>query len=167
MARLIPITLRHMVKADAATLEHIELKCFDHPWTVEEFLAAYRKHDCVIQIAEWQETVVGYMVYELHDTRFHLLSLAVHPRYRHRRVGSQMLTRLASTLAINGRKRILLEVRETNLEAQLFLKAHGFKATRVLRDYYEDSREDAYSMQFSLADRGSGVREPAQECQGR
>jgi ribosomal-protein-alanine N-acetyltransferase len=39
-------------------------------------------------------------------------------------------------------------VRETNLPAQLFFKKVGFRATTVLRSYYEDSPEDAYVMQY-------------------
>jgi len=42
----------------------------------------------------------------------------------------------------------VLEVRETNLAAQLFFKNQGFRAVTVLRDYYDDTPEDAYIMQF-------------------
>jgi ribosomal-protein-alanine N-acetyltransferase len=41
-------------------------------------------------------------------------------------------------------------VRETNLPAQLFFRAAGFRAVTVLRDFYRDSDEDAYLMQFGL-----------------
>ena len=44
--------------------------------------------------------------------------------------------------------RILLEVRETNLPAQVFFRSHGFRAVSVLRDFYEDTTEDAYLMQY-------------------
>ena len=47
--------------------------------------------------------------------------------------------------------RITLEVRETNLPAQLFFKSAGFRAVTVLRAYYEDSPEDAYLMQYRHA----------------
>ena len=50
------------------------------------------------------------------------------------------------------RTRITLEVRETNLNAQLFFRAQNFRAVRVLRSYYEDSGEDAFLMQYRLAD---------------
>ena len=48
--------------------------------------------------------------------------------------------------------RITLEVRETNLAAQLFFRHEGFKALKVLRSFYEDSGEDAYLLQYRLAD---------------
>ena len=46
------------------------------------------------------------------------------------------------------RNRIILEVRETNLPAQLFFRENGFRAVSVLREYYEDTPEDAYLMQY-------------------
>ena len=46
------------------------------------------------------------------------------------------------------RNRILLEIRETNLDAQLFFRDSGFRAISVLRDFYDDTTEDAYLMQF-------------------
>jgi ribosomal-protein-alanine N-acetyltransferase len=42
----------------------------------------------------------------------------------------------------------MLEVRETNLDAQLFFRSMGFKAITVLHEFYEDTPEDAYLMQF-------------------
>jgi ribosomal-protein-alanine N-acetyltransferase len=72
----------------------------------------------------------------------------------HRRfgVGSQMVAKLISKLSSHRRTRITLEVRETNLTAQLFFSRQGFRATRVLRAFYEDSGEDAYLMEYRFAD---------------
>ncbi len=30
----------------------------------------------------------------------------------------------------------------------MFFRSHGFQATKLLRNYYEDSGEDAYQMEF-------------------
>jgi [ribosomal protein S18]-alanine N-acetyltransferase len=51
-------------------------------------------------------------------------------------------------LSIERRDRILLEVRERNLPAQLFFRSLGYRAISVLKDFYEDSTEDAYLMQY-------------------
>ena len=59
-----------------------------------------------------------------------------------------MINKLVSKLSHGRRNRILLEVRETNLAAQLFFRAVGFRATSVLRDFYDVTTEDAYLMQF-------------------
>src|SRR5262249_39509686 len=91
-------------------------------------------------------------IYELHKAKLHILNFAVHPASRRAGVGAQMVAKLISKLSSHRRTRITLEVRETNLAAQLFFKAQEFKAVRVLRSFYEDSGEDAFLMQYRLAD---------------
>ena len=59
-----------------------------------------------------------------------------------------MVAKLVSKLSYDRRTRITLEVRETNLDAQLFFRNQGFRATSVLRNFYDDTPEDAYFMQY-------------------
>src|SRR5205809_7343785 len=101
-------------------------------------------------VAEQGERVVGFMIYELHKAKLHILNFAVHPSYRRGAIGMQMVTKLVSKLSSHRRTRITLEVRETNLAAQLFFRSQDFRAVRVLRAYYEDSGEDAFLMQYQL-----------------
>jgi ribosomal-protein-alanine N-acetyltransferase len=91
------------------------------------------------------------MIYELHKTRIHILSFAVHPDHRRKGIGTAMTDKLVSKLAYQRRNRIVLEVRETNLPAQLFFRQLGFRATGVLKSFYEDTPEDAFLMQFRQA----------------
>ncbi|MEK6234481.1 MAG: GNAT family N-acetyltransferase, partial [Planctomycetales bacterium] len=95
-----------------------------------------------------EDSIVGFMIYELQKTRLHLLNFAVQSKQRRRRVGSQMIEKLTGKLSPHRRNQILLEVRETNLPAQLFFRAVGFSAMGVLRDFYDDSTEDAYEMKY-------------------
>src|SRR5207237_9607645 len=103
-------------------------------------------------VAGQNEKVVCFMIYELHKAKLHILNFAVNPGYRRSAVGAQMVQKLISKLSSHRRTRITLEVRETNLGAQLFFSKQGFKAVRVLRNYYEDSGEDAFLMQYRFAD---------------
>ena len=59
-----------------------------------------------------------------------------------------MIAKLVSKLSHQRRNRITLEVRETNLEAQLFFRDHNFRATLVLHNFYDDTPEDAYLMEY-------------------
>ena len=59
-----------------------------------------------------------------------------------------MVDKLVGKLSSQRRTDITLEVRETNLSAQVFFRDGGFRATNVLRDFYDDSPEDAYVMQY-------------------
>ena len=63
-----------------------------------------------------------------------------------------MVEKLKSKLSHQRRNRIVLEVRETNLEAQLFFKKQDFLALSVLRNFYDDTVEDAYLMQHRYVD---------------
>ncbi len=117
-------------------------------------------------VAEQGEKVVGFMIYELHKAKLHILNFAVSPAQRRIGIGAQMVAKLISKLSSHRRTRITLEVRETNLAAQLFFQKQGFKAVRVLRSYYEDTGEDAFLMQYKIAeDTGEDLEESNQLAQ--
>jgi ribosomal-protein-alanine N-acetyltransferase len=102
-------------------------------------------------VAEIDDRVVGFMIYELHKSKLHVLNFAVAPEFRRHGVGTQMVTKLIGKLSSHRRTKITLAVRESNLAAQLFFRSQEFKASKVLRNYYEDSGEDAYLMHYKLA----------------
>lgn len=143
-----PVHIRWMIRRDMAEVLQIEDRSFEFSWSEEDFIRCLRQRNCIGMIAEHSERVVGFMIYELHRNRLHVLNFAVHPDFRRRKVGTQMLRKLVSKLSPQRRSRIMLEVRETNLDAQLFFRDQGFRAVSLLRDFYEDTTEDAYLMQF-------------------
>ena len=140
--------IRWMIRRDMANVLDIEEKSFEYPWSEEEFVRCLRQRNCIGMVAEHENEVVGFMIYELHKNRLHLLNFAVAAHYRRKGVGRAMIDKLASKLSLDRRNRIMLEVRETNLIAQLFFRQLGFKAVSVLREFYEDTPEDAYLMQY-------------------
>jgi ribosomal-protein-alanine N-acetyltransferase len=140
--------IRWMIRRDMAEVLQIEDRSFEFSWSEEDFIRCLRQRNCIGMIAEHNARVAGFMIYELHRSRLHLLNFAVHPEFRRRDVGTQMIKKLRSKLSPERRSRILLEVRETNLNAQLFFREMGFRAISLLRDFYEDTTEDAYLMQL-------------------
>jgi ribosomal-protein-alanine N-acetyltransferase len=146
------VHIRWMIRRDMPEVLQTEQESFEYSWTEEDFLRCLRQRNCIGMVAEQGERVVGFMIYELHKAKLHILNFAVHPQFRRVGVGGQMVAKLISKLSSHRRTRITLEVRETNLPAQLFFRTQGFKATRVLRAFYEDSGEDAFLMQYRLAD---------------
>jgi len=142
------VHIRWMIRRDMPEALDIEAESFEFPWLEEDFIRCLRQRNCIGMVAEHDDRVVGFMVYELNKKRLHVLNFAVAPEYRRRGVGTQMVAKLVGKLSAQRRTRIVLEVRETNLPAQLFFRANGFRAISVLRDYYEDTPEDAYLMQY-------------------
>ncbi len=140
--------IRWLVRRDMQEVLAIEAESFEFPWQEEDFVRCLHQRNCIGMVAECNRRVVGYMVYELTRSRIHLLNLAVAIEHRRRGAGSQMLAKLINKLSSQRRSRITLEVRETNLAAQLFFRANGFRAVSVLHDFYDDTPEDAYLMQY-------------------
>ncbi len=142
------VHIRWMIRRDMPEVLHTEQESFAYSWTEEDFLHCLRQRNCIGMVAEHGEKVVGFMIYELHKSKLHIMNFAVHPSWRRRGVGVQMVGKLVGKLSNHRRTRITLEVRESNLGAQLFFRKLEFKATRVARAYYEDSGEDAFVMEY-------------------
>jgi len=142
------LQIRWMIRKDLSEVLKIESQSFEFPWTEDDFLAFLRQRNCIGVVAEQDGEVVGFMVYELLKSRIHILNFAVSTELRRSGLGSQMIRKLITKLSPHHRKRIVLEIRETNLPAQLFFRENGFRAVRVLKNYYEAAEEDAYVMQY-------------------
>jgi len=153
----VQIHIRWMIRRDMADVLAIETESFEFPWSEEDFIRCLRQRNCIGMVAELDDRVVGFMIYELHKNRLHILNFAVAGQLRRLGIGTQMVAKLVGKLSEQRRSRILLEVRETNLPAQLFFRGAGFRAVSVLHEFYEDTPEDAYLMQFRYRE----VEEPA------
>ncbi len=136
--------VRWMIRRDMAEVLNIEKTVFEFPWCEEDFIRFLRQRNAIGFVAEAGDRVAGFMLYELFTRHIRLANIAVHPDFQGMGVGGTLLSNLKGRLRDNRRVRITTEVRERNLDAQLFLKQLGFTATGVLREYYEDSDEDAY-----------------------
>ncbi len=144
------VQIRWLIRRDMAEVLRIEQSSFMNPWTDEDFLCCLRQRNCIGMVAEHDHKILGFMIYELHKSRLHILNFAVDKDSHRSGIGTQMVLRLVDKLSQQRRNEILLEVREGNLDAQLFFKTQGFKAINVLRRHYDDTAEDAYIMQFRL-----------------
>jgi ribosomal-protein-alanine N-acetyltransferase len=144
------VHIRWMIRRDMPEVLTAERASFEYSWTEDDFLRCLRQRNCIGMVAEQNDRVVGFMIYELHKNKLHILNFAVHPQARRMGIGGQMVGKLVNKLSTHRRQKITLAVRERNLTAQVFFRSHDFKATRVLRNYYEDSGEDAFQMEFRV-----------------
>lgn len=140
--------IRWMIRRDMPEVLEIEKASFEFPWSEEDFIRCLRQRNCIGMVVEHQARVVGFMLYELHKNKLHVLNFVVRPDVRRRGVGTQMVEKLKSRLSQHRRNRVCLEIRETSLAAQVFFKNADFLAVSVLRDYYDDTTEDAYVFQY-------------------
>jgi ribosomal-protein-alanine N-acetyltransferase len=151
---------RWMLTRDLDAVAAIELKSNEYYISREDLIKLLRRRSVVAMVAvEGGEDgqVVGFMIYELMNRRIHLIDIAVHYKYRNQGIGSELIDRLKGKLSHKRRTKITVESRETNLGVQLFLKKNDFVGTEVLRDYFTDTNEDAFVMQYTL--KGGGEHE--------
>ena len=145
------VHIRWMIRRDMQEVLEIENDGFEFPWYEEDFIRCLRQRNCIGMVAEHNDQVVGFMIYELEKSKLHLLNFAVAREHRRQGVGRQMIDKLIGKLSHQRRTRIVLEIRETNLPAQLFFKQCNFRAVSVLREFYDDTPEDAYAMHYRYA----------------
>lgn len=138
--------IRWCIRRDMPEVLGIENARFEFPWSEDDFIGYLRQRNCIAMVAEHDERIVGFMVYDLHKTELHLLNFAVHAACDRRDVGTAMIRKLASKLYSGRRERIVFHVRESNLDGLLFLKAMGFVATDIIRGKWIETEDDAIVM---------------------
>ena len=108
-------------------------------------LFIYLTYGSEIFVADIGSMVVGYIViqHKLYESK--IMSIAVKKEFRKRGIGSMLLKKAIESAKEKGKKRLLLEVRVSNIPAQNLYKKYGFKVINVLPAYYSDG-EDAYLM---------------------
>src|SRR6187401_2407736 len=100
------VHIRWMIRRDMPEVNEIEQRAFEFPWYEEDFVRCLRQRNCIGMVAEASERVVGFMVYELHKHRLHILNFAVDDLMRRRGVGTQMAKKLIGKLSHDRRSRI-------------------------------------------------------------
>ena len=141
------VTVRWMVRQDLADVLEIENLSFPHPWDADIYRENLKSRSCLPLVAELSDgTIIGYVIYTLGDTDITIINMAVHPDYKGNRVASQMINKIKGKLN-DHRSHILIAVADYNLECQLFLRHHQFKAIEVAREHFIGG-VDAYWFQF-------------------
>ena len=150
------VRIRQMILLDISEVLRIEKGSFWPCWTEKDFLSCFpgksksQHHYYTGMVAEIGEKIVGFMVYELYEDRIEVVNFVVCPDNRRKRIGSQMITMLASKLVSKlptNRTKIVLRVRDHNENAQLFFRAQEFKAINSIRNYYKNG-ESAILMEY-------------------
>jgi ribosomal-protein-alanine N-acetyltransferase len=133
-------------------------------WTEEDFLNELRKRNVIGMVAERGEKVIAHMIYELHKNHILLSNICVHPAWRKKGIGRELVEKLKSKLSSSTyRHKLLVPIPEWNLAAQLFFKSQGFATSYIDREYYKDSNVEAYVLEFTLPVPEANVEEEWKE----
>ena len=160
------LTLRHMEPRDLPHVLRIIERTPAPRWAQQDILFHFHSDDISSWVAIVDDQVAGFVVCRIvpalaatvpsgddnvawrmdagPQERFELLHLAVAPEWQRNGIGRALVQRFESRLVHAG-DAIRAIVPESNLPVQLFLRAVGYKAVRVLRGYYGE--EDAFVME--------------------
>jgi len=144
--------IRPMTVEDLEQVVEIDQLSFSLPWPAHSFRYELLENDVSRQwVVEMQSTngtlkVIGMIVVWLIMDEAHIATIAVHPEYRGRGIGRQILIAALGECAAQGALSATLEVRERNAIAIDMYRKLGFEVVGLRKRYYQDTNEDAILM---------------------
>ena len=137
--------IRPMHETDIDAVVQLEAQTFPQPWSEGLFRDELARDGRIYLVAEDDEgSLVGYGGLMLVAGDAHILTLAVLPSMRRRRLGARVLLALVEAARESGARHLTLEVRRSNVAAQTLYEGFGFAPVGVRKHYYRD--EDAIVM---------------------
>lgn len=131
--------------------------------TEEEILKLLRQRNVIGMVCEVGEAVVGFMIYELKKQSIDVIHFMVEPIQCKQGYGRAMLDKLKGKLTGKRRPFLKFTLHESNLEGQLFLRAHKCFAVETIRNHFEDSR-DAYLFEYEYQNKCTTNKSPVTAC---
>lgn len=128
------------------SLTELENECFTVPWSKELFKNDLKNSNAFYILAIANDKVVAYGgMYSVLDEA-DITNIAVHPLYRKQGIASTILTKMFEYCINKNISKIMLEVRESNVNALNLYKNNGFKIVGERKKYYSDNGETAILM---------------------
>ena len=140
------VEIRVLQLDDLDAIERIEQRAYPTPWSRSMFASELAKPTSICLGAFEGNRLVGYMINARYVDAWHVMNVAVDPRFRQRGIATALIERLFEITGEDERRGFTLEVRVSNTDAIRLYRKLGFEARGVRRGYYTDNREDALIM---------------------
>lgn len=148
----IGIVIRPMEIDDLKKILEMEKQFFSIPWTYDLFFSELtRNRYARYFVLEKNREIIGYLGFWHKGASFHITNIAITEKYRRKGYGRKLLKFIEKIAATPTIKKISLEVRRSNCIAQDMYKKYGYKVIRVLKNYYQEEKEDALVMEKKLS----------------
>ncbi len=145
------MTISRMTSNDIRSVMRIEALSFSTSWPTSAFASELNDnklaHYFVGRVggeAPGEIVAYGGIWVILEDS--HITTIAVHPDWRGRKYGEELLVHLLHEAIERGASWITLEARESNTVAQALYRKYGFTTVSTRRAYYSDNGENAVVM---------------------
>ena len=143
--------LRKMILADLDEVMRIEQTVHAHPWTRGNFSDALTSGN-ICKVYEDEESIAAYAVLLPVVDEVELLNISIAARHQRKGLGRKLLEELMRIALDMNMRRMLLEVRSSNIPALGLYDDAGFRKIGLRRGYYlaDNGREDAIVMECLL-----------------
>jgi [ribosomal protein S18]-alanine N-acetyltransferase len=115
----------------------------------EEIAGALLQPRTLCLVAEQNNQVVGFILFDYRRAVGHITTIDLHPDQRRRGLGNRFMRLAEDHLRERGVRRIVLEVATNNAAAIAFYRGNGFATGRLLPHYYREGT-DAYLMEKAI-----------------
>jgi len=143
--------IREMEFDDINKVAELEKKIFSTPWSVKSFRDSLAARDTIYLVEVLEGEIAGYCGIWISFDTADLCNLAVAHSQRRKGVAERLLQEVSSFAEKRQVKRILLEVRESNLGAIALYQKSGFRQIGIRKGYYHMPEEDAILMECILS----------------
>ena len=139
--------IRLMTLEDVPAVHEIDTLSFSLPWPERSFRFELTENPVTrAWVAEVDGRIAAMLVLWFIVDEAHIATIAVHPDYRRRGIGEQVLLHALLAVQDEGARRAFLEVRAGNAAAQAMYVKYGFIVDGRRPKYYRDNDEDAILM---------------------
>ena len=137
------MTIVQMNESHVSQVAELEKICFSDPWSEKSVASELSNPLSLWLVAEEEGRVAAYIGSQTVMDETDMMNVAVHPDFRRRGLGEQLVMQLVARLKENGSHCLLLEVRASNAPAIGLYEKLGFAQIGRRKNYYRNPREDA------------------------
>jgi len=122
---------------DAKDLARIHAQGFYRGWPVGEFESFLADANSPVYVAcDARRRIAGFALIRVVEDESELLTIAVDPKWRGKRVGQALLKAVFDDLLLSPARRMFLEVSEENVAAIRLYQREGFATISSRKGYY-------------------------------
>lgn len=138
------MTFKNITVAIAPQLMPIETACHSHPWSEKLLTSCIGGHYFGEYLTSANEIITGFYIGQYIAGEATLMDICVSPSQQGQGFGKELLGEFISTAKNKGANKLLLEVRASNISAQMLYINQGFSDVARRTGYYPSAKGFGY-----------------------
>ena len=139
--------ISEIIDCDSKTAENlaeIEKSIFGTAWDSKVIKEKIDNRKFKYWIYEVENSIKGYLGVQFLEEEIEILGIGVNPGSRRKKIATELMDELVTYFEKSDYRKIILEVRESNVVAQKLYKKYGFNKISKRKKYYVDEDAEVY-----------------------